>query len=197
MNKATAIILAGGKSSRMNYNSKALLEYNGKKFIDIMLEKIVDFDEKMIVTKKENQFVYQGVKNIIDIIPDKGPLCGIYSGLLKSKNEIVAVLPCDTPFLNGDFLKHMVEVLKEYDAVIPKNGEYYQPLCAVYSKKCINVIEEALKKGIKKPIDIYKDLNIRYITIEEVEMFGRYDLIFKNINTREEYENIINKEVEK
>jgi molybdopterin-guanine dinucleotide biosynthesis protein A len=191
---SSAVILAGGKSSRMDYQCKTGLTYQGKSFIEIMLEKIEGFDEKMIVAKSIDQFSFDSVKVVTDVMPNMGPLCGLYTALISIRNDRMLVLPVDTIFINKDLIAYLIEISDGYDAVVPKEGNYYQPLCGVYSKSCIPLIEESLRNGITKPIDLYKKWNMRYVSREEVERFGSYEAIFKNINTTREYKELINKE---
>jgi molybdopterin-guanine dinucleotide biosynthesis protein A len=194
MVQATGIILAGGESSRMNYKNKAFLEYKGKTFIEIMVDKITNFDEKIIIGKKNNEFVINGVKNMVDLIPNNGPLYGLYSGLTESSNNISVLIPCDSPFLSSDFLEYMAKLCTQYDCVVPKIGEYYQPLCAAYSKNSISVIKKALDSGVRKVNHIYKDLNIYYILEEEIKKIGDPKIMFKNINTIGEYKKLLAEE---
>ncbi|HKL11768.1 MAG TPA: molybdenum cofactor guanylyltransferase, partial [Clostridia bacterium] len=135
MINSTAIILAGGKSSRMNYENKALLEYNGKTFLDIAIEKVIRFDEILIITSKFNKYNYEGIRILEDIIPDQGPLGGIYTGLKNARNNISVVLPCDTPLLDAQLLEYFLEACNGYDGVVPKVDGHYQPVCAAYTKK--------------------------------------------------------------
>ncbi len=190
MIKATAIILAGGKSQRMGYKNKALLELGGKPFIEIMIDKVRDFDEIMIVGKDYNQYMYPNVVYVKDRVENHGPLAGIYSGLEAAKNEVCLVIPCDTPYLQEELLKKMVFICKKYEAVVPKNDRYFQPLCACYKKSNIRLIKEAIKNGVTKPIDLYPMMNIYYMSNEEIQTFGEYEVIFKNINTINQYKEL-------
>jgi molybdenum cofactor guanylyltransferase len=191
MINATAIVLAGGASSRMNYNNKALLIYKGKSFIQIALDHVKDFGERMIVAQTEDQYDYEGVKTISDIYPKRGPLCGIYSGMIKARYDIAAVLSVDTPFISPQLMLRLTELCQGHDAVVPRKGEYCQPLCAAYSKKSLSTMKRALDQGINKPIDIYDLLDVYYMTEEEISVYGNFDRMFRNINTIEDYEKIL------
>jgi molybdopterin-guanine dinucleotide biosynthesis protein A len=191
MIQATALILAGGISIRMKNINKALLWYNGKQFIEIALDKVKCFNERLIIAQKSDQYIYPDSSTLADLYPGRGPLCGIYTGLKEAKNEISVVLSIDTPFLEPKLLVHLAELCELYDAVVPKKKEYYQPLCAAYSQKCIPSIKNALDRGINKTNEIFDFLNIYYISEEEVNEFGDYENIFRNINTLKEYEDLI------
>lgn len=188
MIKATGVILAGGKSSRMNYNNKAFLKYKGKSFIEHMLDKIHECNEKIIVADNFELYQFEGVKNVADIHKDMGPLCGLYTALIESKNEKVIVMTVDTPCLSRELLQHMMERCHGYDGIVPKVENKFQPLCAVYDKSCVPIIEESLKNGNRKIQRVFKELNLYYMDETEVAMFGSAVEIFRNVNTPEEYQ---------
>ncbi len=191
--KITAAILAGGKSKRMNYNNKAFLELNGRTFLEIMLSKISDFDEKIIIANDTDLYTDKyNLKTYSDVFPNIGPIGGIHSALSHASNDNVIIIPCDTPLLNKQLLNYYCEIANDYDAVIPKNNYYYEPLCALYSKSCLNKFKVSIDNGITKVQSLFEELNIRFITENEINLFGKYDIMFKNINTKEEYYNLKN-----
>ncbi|MCK5087392.1 MAG: molybdenum cofactor guanylyltransferase, partial [Melioribacteraceae bacterium] len=96
----TAVILAGGNSSRMGLN-KSLLKINNSSFIDrtiILLENI--FDDIIIVSNSPEDYTALGLQIFQDVYPGFGPLAGIHSGLMNSNSEKVFVVSNDLPFLN-------------------------------------------------------------------------------------------------
>jgi molybdopterin-guanine dinucleotide biosynthesis protein A len=186
--KATAIILAGGKSSRMKYKNKAFLEYEGKRFIDIAIGKAKVFDEIIIVSNTPEQYSMNNVMVVKDIIPDSGPMAGILTGLKYSRNHVTVVFPCDTPLINEEMLRYFVEISSGYHAVMAKVDGFFQPLCAVYTKDCEELFRNALKNGETKLPNLFDQMRIRYVSREEIEEFGDYESMFKNINTKTDYE---------
>jgi molybdopterin-guanine dinucleotide biosynthesis protein A len=191
--KATAIILAGGKSSRMKYKNKAFLEYEGKRFIDIAIDKSKIFKETILVTNTPEDYSMKDVKVVKDIIPNSGPLGGIYTGLKYSKHHASVVIPCDTPLISEQLLEYYVEISKGYHAVISKVDGFFQPLCAVYTKDCEELFGTSLRNGETKLPNIFDKMKIRYVSREEIERFGNYETMFKNINTKTEYEWLLEK----
>lgn len=191
--KATAIILAGGKSSRMKYKNKAFLEYGGKSFIDIAIDKSKIFEETIVVTNTPEYYDMKEVMVVKDIIPNSGPLGGIYTGLKYSNHHVAVVFPCDTPLISEHLLKYYVEISEGYHAVISKVDGFFQPLCAVYTKDCEELFGESLRNGETKLPNLFNKMKIRYTSREEIEKFGDYETMFKNINTKTEYEWLLEK----
>jgi molybdopterin-guanine dinucleotide biosynthesis protein A len=184
----TAIILAGGKSSRMNYQNKSFLKLKNKTFIEKILDELDLYDEKIIISNKPEEYLNLDVKVVKDIIPQCGPLSGVHSGLINAKYEYSLVVACDMPFINKEFVKNILTFATGYDAVIPISNGYIQPLCGVYKKTCLPVIEKNLKKNNHKIREIFKDLNVRYLKDEEINKLSNSEYVFININNPKEYD---------
>ena len=90
MIKKTLAIIAGGKSSRMNYKDKAFIKYKDKAFIDNIIASGEDFEEIIIISNKVEN--YKNFKIFKDIYKECGPLGGIHSALLNAKYDKVYVL---------------------------------------------------------------------------------------------------------
>jgi molybdopterin-guanine dinucleotide biosynthesis protein A len=183
----TAVILSGGFSSRMNYNNKAFLEIRGEKLIEIILKKVSRFKEVIIVSNNPEEYEYLGVKVIKDIIPQKGPMSGIHSGLTHARYDHCVVLPCDMPSASPEFLEYLASLAEGYDVVVPRINGRYEPLCSVYGKNCIPHMEENLKQGAYKLGLIFPKVKVREVYSEEILPYGDPDFIFANINDPQAY----------
>jgi len=168
---------------------KALLELDGENMLQRVISRLRSLDDDIILVAAEGQQLprlngYKRLKVVTDIYPGKGPLVGIYSGLLNSDSVHNLVVACDMPFLNRRLLSHMLEAAAGYDVVIPRVGNKYEPLHAVYSKRCIGVIEKLLA-GSNLKIDRLLDIvKVRYVETDEIDSFDPQRLSFFNINTR-------------
>lgn len=188
MTAATAIILAGGFSSRMNKNNKALLKMGGKSLIEIILNQVGVFEEILIVSNTPEDYAALGVRTVTDIIPQMGPLSGIHSGLTHANNEYSVVVPCDMPFISSQLLLYLAGQAEGYDAVVPKFEDKYQPLCSVYSKTCIDPIRFCLENDLRKITRFYSMIRIKEIPESELRDLGDPHTFFRNINDPLEYE---------
>lgn len=195
MIKKSAAILAGGKSSRMNYENKAFLKYENKYFIERIIEALVDYDEIIIIANNPEEYKGLGCNIFKDIYPDQGPLSGIHSALNNIKNEYCLVVACDMPFINRDVVKYLGSIKEEYEILIPKVEERLQPLCAIYKKSCEKFIEKELKKNNNKLIKVCLGFNIKVVkNFPIIEKIHKKDIKnFYNINTLDEYKNLVGK----
>lgn len=188
----TGIILAGGKSSRVGLNiNKAQIKLAGKSLIDWVISKLTSLDnlkeeDVIIVGSKEK---YPHFKRVVqDIFPQKGPLGGIFSGLKASTSQYNLVVGCDMPFLEARLLQYMREKIDSNDVIIPRyNGGYIEPLCAVYSKKCIEVMEKNIQSGILSVRKIFPHLKIKFINDEEIKRFDPKFYSFFNVNLKSDF----------
>ncbi|NLB18279.1 MAG: molybdenum cofactor guanylyltransferase [Syntrophomonadaceae bacterium] len=187
--RSSSIVLAGGRSSRMRSN-KAFIEVRGQRIIDNIIGKLSDtFDEIVLVTNDPDLYKeYAGgkIRLVSDILPGKGPLSGIHTGLSYAKHDRAFTVPCDMPFLSMDFALHMVNKIGTHHGVVPRIDGYFQPLCAAYSKSCLPIIESSLHKGHLKISGVYELLDILYLDEEEISKYGNPDVMFHNVNSRDD-----------
>jgi molybdopterin-guanine dinucleotide biosynthesis protein A len=183
----SAIILSGGKNSRMNYCDKSLLKYGNETFIEKTLKEVNHFNQIIISTNNPAPKAYLNAEYVKDIYPGQGPLSGIHAGLTFSKYNRSLVLAIDMPFLKRDLLEYLAEIAPEYDVVVPRSGDFFQPLCAIYSKACLPYIESNLKNDIRKTTSFYKDVKVKYVDEKELKSFGDFEKLFNNINTPKDY----------
>jgi len=127
--------------------NKALLKIGKKQVIKLIIEKLkIVFDNVLIIGNSSLNHQFLGVRIVEDAVSGKGPLGGIYTGLLVSKSEYNFICGCDMPFLNVDLLRFMVsETTDENDIVIPVVKGFVEPLHAIYSKRCLPAIKPHLE----------------------------------------------------
>ncbi len=143
----TGVILCGGQSKRMG-RPKAFLPYAGKTLIESTMDLMSElFDEVLLVTNNPEEFEHLSANVVRDIIPKRGPLVGILSGLLVARNEHCFVAPCDMPFLNSDLLLSMAARRNTADLLVYSSDKVIEPLLAIYSKSCIESLEEVIFQG--------------------------------------------------
>jgi len=182
-------IIAGGKSGRFG-SDKSLHIFNDKPMISHTYDAVKKiFDEIYIIAPDGEKFSFLDAKIIPDIIPGLGPIGGIYTAVESLDAERVFIFPCDMPFLNQEFIRYMAEIPDIYDIVVPELNGMYQPLHAIYSKRCINNIKKNIKLEDYRMSGFYEGLNIRTVNEEEIGCYNEPNRMFKNINFKEDLNN--------
>ena len=184
----TLAILAGGKSSRMKYNNKALLNYKEKTFIEHIMKAGNSYKEIIIVANDSKPYEKFGLRVVQDIYKGNGPLSGIHSALQNSNTDYVLCIACDMPLTNKCVLDFMGKYHGEYDVLVPIYNEKIQPLCSVFSKRTLGKLEESLKNNENKLQKIILSLDYKAINGLEHRKFNEID--FLNINTPNDFKNL-------
>lgn len=177
----TLAILAGGQSSRMNYRNKAFLSYQEKTFVERLIEAGSDFEEVIIVANTKEAYENFNLQVVSDVYPGKGPLSGIHAALRVAKTSTVLCVACDMPLTSREVLNGLAQISGDYDVLVPEYDGRLQPLCAIYSKKIKNKVEEQLKKDDFKLQYFIRQLNYQVIRELPYRPFKSTD--FLNINT--------------
>lgn len=190
MKEATAIILAGGKSSRMGTN-KALLTIDGI----TVIEKIVNeckriTDNILIVTNTFADYQFLGLPMVEDKIKGKGPLAGIQAGLSVVTTEKNLLIACDMPFVSVEIGEQLLKELDNFDVVIPEIDGQLHPLFAAYNKSCLQAINKSLDDGQLRIRYFLDQVNVKVKTEEDFEQY--LDSAFFNMNYPEEYDKATN-----
>ncbi len=184
--EATGIILCGGKSVRMGKN-KAFLEVGGIPIIQRIFSVFEElFKEILIITNQRELFTDLNAKIYNDLIPDRGALGGLYTGLFYSSFRYSFCVACDMPFLKGSLINFLLNKVEDYDAVVPRTEDGLQPLHALYSKDCLSPIKELIDHGGLKIIDFYEKARVRVIDEVEFRSLDPDRDSFLNVNTPEE-----------
>jgi molybdopterin-guanine dinucleotide biosynthesis protein A len=188
----SSIILAGGKSIRLGHD-KVIERLGNKTLLEKVISRIDSFSHEIVIVAAEKRDFSQlssntKIKTVSDIFPGRGSLGGIYTGLVKSESFYNLVVGADMPFLNQKLLSYMIGVADGHDYVIPRVGQYYEPLHAIYSKNCISPIETLINRSRRVIVELFDYVKVRYVEEEEINRFDPERLSFFNINTKEDLE---------
>lgn len=178
----TAIILAGGKSSRMK-EDKGLKLMGEKPMIQYVIDVVSSFVDELIIVSNNTDYEKFGYKVYEDLVKEKGPLAGIYTGLYYSKSETNIVLSCDIPCVTLELISYLLEQHQMNQITIPRKENRTHQLIGVFSKSCEVNFFLSLEKEQLKLIDAYNNLNLNVV---DANHFG--DKVFANINSTNDIE---------
>jgi molybdopterin-guanine dinucleotide biosynthesis protein A len=179
---ATGFILLGGKSSRYGSN-KAFVEIDGIRLIDRVAAVMKSiFRHVVLLTNTPEEYAYLHMPMVGDLVKGFGPMGGIYTGLMTLSGEAGFFVACDMPFLKEKLIRHMVDVRKDFDAVVPRVDWMLEPLHALYLKKCLPVFHEAIQRNQHQIVKCLAGMRVRYVDEEELRFWDPDLRSFFNIN---------------
>ncbi len=186
----TGIILAGGESKRLNSVEKSNLLVGDKRIIEWMMtvyKKL--FSEIILVSNHPTTYLEWDVIVVKDIFTKRSSLTGIHSGLFYTKTDHAFIAACDTPFLKMDLVKAIIQHIdSSTDVVIPKTDVGIEPLCAVYSRRCLQIVQDALEQNNLKIRNIFRKLKTKELPETVLRKKDPGLVSFFNINTPDDLE---------
>ncbi len=183
--KITGVILAGGQGRRMGGVDKGLKLLHGKPMVQWVIERFARQVDEVLINANQNLDVYANFGH--RVIPDKidgfaGPLAGLQRGLAESRHDLVATVPCDSPFLPQDLIARLRSAMEQHGAevAVAKTADQPHPVFCLCRKKVLPGLTAFLAGGGRK-IDAW------YASLKVIEVpFDDEARAFSNINTQED-----------
>jgi molybdopterin-guanine dinucleotide biosynthesis protein A len=188
-----AIILCGGKSSRMG-RDKATLPFGP----ELMLSRVVRLVSEVV--EPANIVVVAAVEQLLPPLPaavnvardlhkERGPLEGLAAGLrvLSGRVDAAYATACDVPLLAPAFVVRMFELLGDYDIAVPRDGEHHHPLAAVYRAAVLQHVERLLSADRLRPRFLFDEVKTREVDVEHLRAVDRELATLENLNHEADY----------
>ncbi|MDR0355138.1 MAG: molybdenum cofactor guanylyltransferase [Deltaproteobacteria bacterium] len=179
----SALILAGGRSSRMGFDKKDLI-LGRKRVFDALAAKLTKLFGQLLVSSNTELKGYEVLADDIG----SGPLAGILQGLRRCRSRYLYVIACDMPFLNPDYLEHMRQIIEKENCDVCLTGRpdgRYEPFNAFYSVNCLETVEKGLEEEIFKIRPVLDRLDVHVVPPEEAARFNS-EVMFFNVNKPED-----------
>ena len=146
-----AVILAGGKSSRMG-EDKALMPFGGyNSMAKYQYKRLKKIFKNVYISAKENKFDFNA-KIILDKYPQSSPMVAIAS-ILEELQEDFFLISVDMPLLSIDAINKLKDAYnknKGYDIYVLSSNNSYEPTATIYTKECLSLVQKCLKNNIHK-----------------------------------------------
>jgi molybdopterin-guanine dinucleotide biosynthesis protein A len=184
----SGVILSGGLATRYGGTEKALLQVGGVRILDRIYDIYRElFEEIILVTNSPHKFLEWDLLIVSDLFPIRSALTGIHASLFYMTNPFAFISGCDTPFLKKEMVETVIQKIgPKIDIVMPETSAGLEPLCAAYSKRCLNSAQHHLEQKKLKIIKAFRKNRIKTIS-EKVLCRIDPDLrSFFNINTAED-----------
>ena len=181
----SGVILSGGLNTRMGGKNKALLSPGGQTIMDRLYNTLRgSFDEVLLVTNNPLQYLSWDLTIVTDLFPIRSSLAGIHAGLFYASAPHAFITACDMPFLKTELIRALLAELEpKWDVIMPVTGKGNEPLCAIYSKRCIKPIECQLKNEDPKIANFFTKVRVKEIPEARLRSADPHLISFFNINT--------------
>jgi molybdopterin-guanine dinucleotide biosynthesis protein A len=192
----TAIILAGGRGSRMNYAEKAWMLHNGKPLLYHVVDSISPQVDMILISRNNTNdtrydelpypciadIKFKASDNYGEAPEQQGPLSGISACARHVTTPLTLVVPCDTPGLPSNLMRKLLDGLDDAAAAVVHDGNNEQPLVFLAQTIALAEIDTYLKTGRRSVKGWLDEMNHNRVYFETES--GE----FENINTVEQLE---------
>jgi molybdenum cofactor guanylyltransferase len=178
----SAAILAGGQARRLGGSDKSALIVDGVRFLDRQLAALSPLTDQVVLIGFHGAMPAPRPV-IADRWPETGPLGALATALVTAEMDRVLVLASDLPFVTTPFLAFLASVDPAATAVVPEWQGRWQPLCAMYARRALGTITDALARGERTVVETVVRLGPRVLRAEDLKPFDADGRLLVNINT--------------
>lgn len=193
----SAAILTGGQATRFGGRDKSALMVDGRTILDRQIATLAPLTDDLLIVggphvahdlwSCDRSATGPARRVIPDIVPGCGPLGGLHAALTEARGDALFLIACDMPFVTPAFVAHLLSLAGDADIVVPQSEHGYHPLCAVYTRACLEPVAARLANRRLKIRDLVTDVRTRVVAVEEIRRFGSPDRLLANVNTPAEY----------
>ena len=195
MNETSGVIVAGGRSVRMGGTDKTVADIGGVPLIRRVADRLSAATDRLVVNCRADQrdAIADALDGLdpafaVDEVPDRGPVAGIEAGLGAVETEYAMVVAADMPFLDPDIVAYLFERAAGHDAAVPRPGEWFEPLHAVY-KTAPSVAACTRALEVENPRIIEPLSTLDRVVVDRAELLEHGSLdSFESVDTPEDIE---------
>jgi molybdopterin-guanine dinucleotide biosynthesis protein A len=173
-------ILAGGRATRFGGRDKSALLVDGREILERQIAALAPAVDDVLIVGGPRATIH-------DIVPGCGPLGGLHAALTAARGDAVLLVACDMPYLSTPLVAYLLSLATEADVVVPQSERGYHPLCAVYTRACLDPVAARLADRRLKMRELVDSLRTRVVPVDEIRRFGDPDRLLANVNTPADY----------
>jgi len=183
----SAAILAGGRATRFGGRDKSALLVQGRPIVERQLAELSAVTDDILIVGARAFQASDRVRLVADIVPGCGPLGGLHAALTEMRSDRVFLVACDMPYVDGRFAEYLLSLAGDAAVVVPQTDRGYHPLCAVYTRACLEPVAARLAERRLALHGLFADVPTRIVTTVEMSRFGAPSRLLANVNTPDEY----------
>lgn len=183
LSHTTAVILCGGRATRLGGIDKGLLMLQGFTLVQHVLQRVQPQVANVIISANRNQSQYAEL-TACNVIPDQiddfaGPLAGILAAMQVVTTPFLAVVPCDAPEVHSQLFQRLYTALSQAgaDLSVAHDGVRLQPLFAILKTDLHRALNDFLAAGERKTQLFYRQQQMISVDCQDIAEH------FVNLNT--------------
>jgi len=187
-------VLAGGGSTRFG-RDKALVKFAGRSMLARAIELMRGVRSEVRIIAPPGKYANFETEAVNDLWPGEGPLGGIVTALLHTREHVPAcewnmIVSCDMPFLTAQWMQHLVErtAKSEAQVIVPRSTHGPEPLCACWRTDAVETLQAAFERGVRKVTQGIALLRAEVLDERDWKRFDSAGRLFWNMNTAADYE---------
>jgi molybdopterin-guanine dinucleotide biosynthesis protein A len=182
-----AAILAGGQARRFEGQDKGALPIAGVRVLDRQLAALEPLTSRIVIIGgPPHRYDDVGVPVVPDLLPEVGPLGGLYTALHGASERII-VLACDLPFVTTPFLHYLLRTGRDADVTLPRTTLGLHPLCASYAASAAPLVRRLIDEGVRKVQEALGSLRLHIVEGAALAAYDPDGRLLHNINTPDDY----------
>jgi molybdopterin-guanine dinucleotide biosynthesis protein A len=186
-------VLAGGGSTRFG-GDKALAIFDGTPMLLRMQTLLRSVVNDVLVIAPPHRYAPVGISGVADRWEGQGPLAGIMTALLTTKESFSGaewnlIVGCDMPFLTQEWLGYLLERASdsEAEAIAPRSLQGLEPLCACWRTSVAAKLQKTFDVGTRKITEAMKAVDMEVVDETDWKQFDAAGRLFWNMNTIADY----------
>jgi molybdopterin-guanine dinucleotide biosynthesis protein A len=177
---SSGAILAGGQATRFGGRDKSALLVDGRGILERQIAALAPAVDEVLIVGGPRATIH-------DIVPGCGPLGGLHAALTAARGDAVLLVACDMPYLSTPFLAYLLALAAGAEIVVPQSERGYHPLCAVYTRACLDPAAVRLADRRLTMRELVDSMRTRVVRVDEIRRFGDPDRLLANVNTPADY----------
>jgi len=169
---------------------KASLQIAGESLLLRSARLLASLVADLVVIGSPERYAHTELRVVPDDRPGLGPMGGIATALRISSSPWNLIVGCDLPYLNAPFLDFLIRraIDSQADALLPETARGPEPLCAVYTRRCLPSIEAAIQRNDLKITNSLASCKLETLPESQWKEFDSGGRLFKNMNSPADYE---------
>lgn len=183
--ESSAAIIAGGESRRFG-SPKYMAKFRGKMLIEYSIQLAQNLTDQLLLIANDPEFeTTLKLPPFSDLIPNKGPLGGILTALIKIQSDWLFVLPVDMPLLQPDIYFKLWQNRIDARPVVARSSKGIESMVSLWHRSHQSFIEKLIQQDQLKI-----NLALKKLSAVEVHFGQQSDLNFFNINFKDDIEKL-------